>query len=1197
MNFIPDNTNTTDTADTLIEQLAYHHQTFFSFIQEKASRLSLLWQAYDNTKKPMDGYVRTSQQDIKGMMEYASVMDHPALYANIVGVKNSLKQIETGIAHQQHEQVAAKTLDLTKKLAVLIAESEYCSATTRDSKLQLMFERLTPLSSFNINHEVSQGVTIFSKYSEEIRGCHADFRGFDYAIHEPNSILELERLYEGKNPTVLIIDDEKLDEPGVKELITKIKSTLTERLRLILISNSNSHESELLAVRIGANQHMVRPIDKFRLTDILKNTAIIRSTNLTGLIVNPIAALSDYVEFLFSFIGMSIIKVGEAKHVSPKIKQYRPEFVILSDADPSIEAHEIAKFIRYDQNNSAICIHQLSNSPVIESKFSRVQKNINQTIYGPISAESLIQTIFGKTLEFYSVAARQPTFEKELLSTLSQHAIVSVTDKTGIIDYANDQFCKVSKYDRKELIGSNHRLLNSNHHPREFFRQMWRVISAGKTWKGIVKNKAKDGSMYWVDSTIHPVLNDLGVAYRYISIRTEITDSVLLKQQYEEQRNELQLILDSTPSLLFFINRDGILRKINRSVSKAFDKPINQIEGFPIESLFDSKDAQTITSNYHRVIQSEEAEYGVVEQIKLIDSERWVSTDLIPYRDTMGKVSGVIAFANDISALLKSKKQLEASEQRLQKSQSLGKIGSWDFDVNRGIIHISDALFDILGIPPSHQGEGLSEEILAMVHRDDQPKYRNIPRAAIAGEHPDGFTFDYRVTRNDGSVIWLSLTANSTHDPDGSNIHLMGVTRDITAQTHLMQQRDEYEKQLIDAKNEAEAANRAKSVFLSSMSHELRTPLNAIIGFSQLLMMEADSNSAAQEPNYPTEIFNAGQHLLDLINDILDLARIESGKQELFIKPVELSTLLSETINLINPLLSEHFLTLNIYFDGTPTLAAQVSSETLVRADRKQLKQCLLNLISNAIKYNRKGGQIDIHINRCDDGQVYIGITDSGIGLSEQQQSNLFQPFSRLAENLDEIEGTGIGLVITKQMIQQMHGSLGVESTLGEGSTFWIKLPGIHEGNTFDAEAEAEAVSLTSSTPATATQHILYVEDNPANLNLVDNILKSRPSIELVTTADPRMCVPLSIEYQPKLILVNASLADQAGFDLLTKLNDQQETTAIPVISIGHPIAGSPLKKAGEAGFDHYIAHPVNIHELLKSLDHLMNQSQQTRNG
>ncbi|MDF1643038.1 MAG: PAS domain S-box protein [Pseudomonadales bacterium] len=1183
MSFIP---TKADKEDKLIEQLAYHHQTFFSFIQNNASKLSLLWKRYGDTKNPIDIYVKPSQQAVESMMEYASVMDHPALYANIVGIRNSLKKIETGIAHQQREQVADEVLAITKKFAVLIAESEYCSATTRDSKLQLMFERLTALRSFDINHEVSQGVTIFSKYSDELRGCHANFRGFDYVIHEPNNILELERLYEGKNPTVLIIDDEKLDEPGVKTLIIKIKSALTERLRLILISNSNSHESELAAVRIGANQHLVRPIDKFRLTDILKNTALIRSTSLTGLVVNQIAALNDYIEFIFSFVGIDIIKAINAKQVSPKIKQYRPEFVILSDADPSIEAHEIAKFIRYDQKNSAICIHQLSNSSTIKSRFGSVQQNINQTINGPISAESLIQTIFGKTLEFYSVAARQPTFEKELLSTLNQHAIVSVTDRAGIIDYANDQFCKVSKYDRKELIGRDHSLLNSDHHPTEFFRQMWRTISAGKTWKGIVKNKAKDGSTYWVDSTIHPVLNDLGVAYRYISIRTDITDSVLLKHQYEEQRNELQLIIDSAPSILLFVDQNGVLRKVNRSASKAFAKPVDQLEGFPLAQFFDSDDIETITSGCRRVIQSGKAEYGVVEQINVMGSARWISSSIIPFTDTMIQASGALIFADDISDLIESRKELEASEKRLQTSQSLGKIGSWDFDVTSSIIHISDAFFDILGIPSSHRGEGLSEEILAMVHREDQPKYSNILRAAIAGEHPNGFTFDYRVIRNDRSVIWLSLTANSTRDPDGSNIHLMGVTRDITAQTHLMQQRDEYEKRLIDAKNEAETANRAKSIFLSSMSHELRTPLNAIIGFSQLMLMEADSNTDPQLLSYPTEIFNAGQHLLDLINDILDLARIESGKQEVLIKSVELSTLLSETISLISPLLSEHFLTLNIYFDGTATLAGQVSAEILVRADRKQLKQCLLNLISNAIKYNRKGGQIDIHINTCDDGQVYIGVADSGIGLSEQQQENLFQPFSRLSENHDEIEGTGIGLVITKQMIQQMHGTIGVKSTLGEGSTFWIKLPGIHRANTF--EAEAEAISLASSMSTTATQHILYVEDNPGNLNLIENILKSRPSIKLVTTEDPQMCIPLASKHQPKLILLNANLADQNGYNLLVELSRQKEAAAIPVISIGHPIAGIPSKKQSGAGFDHYISHPINIHELLKNLDRLI---------
>ena len=1171
--------NTDSTAP--IEQLEFHHRTFFGIVQTTTSNLLEQWQSTSGRSISLDGNLNPAQASINRLIEHASIMDHPALYANISQLKQSLNKIKIGIAHADTKELDSGIALFISQLNTVITETSYCSQSLTDTKLESMLGRIQTLHSLSLRHELSLGVAIISKYTPELSNCYTDFSGFGYTIHEPQNSLELEQLYQSECPQILVTDTATINNLNLKKVISSLKERFSDRLRLILISEDDSLESKLDAVRTAANHHLKLPINRIGLIDIFKNTANIRDTNLSGITINQSSAVNNYIEFLFSFTDSKINKINDDSLVGEAIAKYRPTFVILSNTHPTISASEFATLLRYESNSASVCIHELSNSSALHSTTRLTNKNINQIVYGPIRPDLFVQKIIAKTTEFYASITRKTNFETELLGALNQHAIVSITDRAGNIDYANDQFCRTSQYNRNELIGKNHRILNSGQHSKEFFLELWQTISSGQTWSGVIQNHSKDGSPYWVDSTIHPVLNEHGIAYRYISIRTEITDSIFLKRQLEEQRNELELIFDSAPSMLYFFDRNGKLLRVNKAVQRGLNIPVEQIVGLPIESFFNTTDAGKIVSRYRKAIKTGKAAYGVIESIEVQDIRYWISADLIPFRNPRNEVAGVIAFANDITTLVNSQKNLELSEQRLRTSQNFGNIGTWDFDITNSKVHVSDTFSEMFGIQEDYkaQHEDLAQILLEMIHPEDTKHYLKVMGDAVTGKYPDGFSFDHRVIMADGTIKWLTSTGNSIRDETGTNIHLMGVTRDITAEVHLAEQRDEYEKQLIETRDEAEAANQAKSVFLSNMSHELRTPLNAILGFSQLLLMDIDPNHDPELPCYSQEIFNAGQHLLDLINDILDLARIESGKQEVILKQIDLSTTLHEALGLVEPLIAEQFLTLNLFLNGAAISTRQKTIELPLLADARQLKQCLLNLLSNAIKYNQAGGQIDIHIDTTDGSKTYISITDTGAGLSLEQQSDLFKPFTRLSNKSEQIEGTGIGLVITKRIIEQMGGNLGVTSTVGQGSTFWIKLPN-HKDDTANLRTNSQDSSTTENI-SEGMINIIYIDDNRDSSNLIINLLKSRPLHQLITTDDPSTCVSMAAAHQAKLILINPDLLEKNHCDLLAALHNDTKTNQIPIVFIGQ--AATPSN--GESAVVHSIGKPINTLELLQCID------------
>lgn len=374
------------------------------------------------------------------------------------------------------------------------------------------------------------------------------------------------------------------------------------------------------------------------------------------------------------------------------------------------------------------------------------------------------------------------------------------------------------------------------------------------------------------------------------------------------------------------------------------------------------------------------------------------------------------------------------------------------------------------------------------------------------------------------------------------------------------------------AKDEAERANRAKSRFLSLMSHELRTPMNAILGFAQLLLSDPAHPLTAEQQQYAGEILRGGRHLLGLINDVLDLSRIETGRLAISVAPVALLPLVEECLALMEPLARERPVHLK--------LGDRAALQCQVQADPLRLRQTLLNLLSNAIKYNRPDG--DVTIDAQPRGEmVELRVIDTGIGITPDQVGRLFVAFERLAARRSGVEGTGIGLALSRQLVRAMGGEIGVDSELDRGSTFWIRLP--RAARAGDPAAFAPAATPTAAARA-QRERVLYVEDNPVNALLMQAMVARLPDVELEHAEDPIDAIARAQAAPPALLLLDIELPGIDGFELLKRLRSHERTRDIPAIAVSASAQPADIHRALKAGFAAYLTKPLDLTELLQAV-------------
>ncbi|HXB25137.1 MAG TPA: MHYT domain-containing protein [Gemmatimonadaceae bacterium] len=475
--------------------------------------------------------------------------------------------------------------------------------------------------------------------------------------------------------------------------------------------------------------------------------------------------------------------------------------------------------------------------------------------------------------------------------------------------------------------------------------------------------------------------------------------------------------------------------------------------------------------------------------------------------------------------------------------------GRWTF--------LNPAWTQITGFAPE---ESLGAPMIESLHPDDR-----------AGGVAEGRR-EVRCLTKDNGARWVEVHARLTRGPSDELIGMAGVIRDVS-------ERRRAEEALRAARQTAEAASHAKSEFLSRMSHELRTPLNAILGFGQLIELEATTSGQRESADH---ILKAGRHLLALINEVLDITGIESGVLHLSAEPVAVADVVRETLDLIGPLAATRQIALSA---DSPNIAGRH-----VHADRQRLKQVLLNLMANAVKYNRDGGRAHVTSEPAPNGRLRLVVSDTGPGIPPDKIGRLFTAFDRLGAEGTGVEGTGLGLALCKRLSEAMGGTIGVASTVGVGSMFWVELPAAVSPTAAldDGALAAMAKPPQATNGQRPSRTILYVEDNLSNLSLVQRILAHRPDVELIPSMQGGLALELARLHRPDLVLLDLHLPDIPGEEVLNQLRQAPDCRQIPVVVLSADATPSQIDRLMGAGAHAYVTKPLDVKPFMAIVNEVL---------
>ncbi len=1292
----------------------------------------------------------------------------------------------------------------------------------------------------------------------------------------------------------IIFPDGDLTDAG---LITQLSLGDVGGTPVIMASFRDDIPARLAAFRAGAYRYLVKPLDSTRLTDILEA--------LTGrqppkpyrvLLVDEDAVTLERHAAMLQSAGMQVCKLSEPLQIFAVLEDFSPDVALFDVHMPEASGPELAAILREHDAYLNLPILFLSAETDINQQLLALNSGGDGFLAKPLQAHHLVAAVTARARRARQNSSLQRRLETALYElerehlAINQHALVSITDQTGMITYVNQQFCKISGYPRSELLGRNHRIVKSHKHSPEFYQNLWQTLANGQVWQGELCNQSKDGDLYWVESTITPFLDESGTPYQYISIHTNISHvkEVETALQLSEERYQLAVAAtqdgmwdwDIETGRVYYSPRwevmfgfepgsvpqsleaftplvhpddvagmfDEVQRYLRREIStysrefRMMRRNGSQIwtlhqavgifdqTGKPLRLVGTTTDITsrktaevalraTLDSTQDGILAVDHA--GYISFSNRLFSEMWQipevliagsqfeqgmlghildlllnpdlfltkirnmhqsgqdTQDILEFKDgrlfeshskplllDKSHPAGRVWSFRDITENKRGERALAESEWQLRQAQQVARLGSFDWRPLSGELQWSDEHFRLWGLAP--QSSLPAYRLFKQgIDADDWPLVQTCLRQALQ----NGGTYEclHRVVWPDGSRHFIRNMGEVLFNDSGRPMRMFGCVQDVTGQVEVEQAliaaRDEAERanqaksvflsnlmgnqemltQLISspafsstdlsyslrhvteqiaksvgvervglwslsedgefmhcvsqwavaiqqhssgheltardfpayfaaiksaeiivaddahthpatsefsasyltpmninsllgipinargqtwgvicceqvgpaiswapeqlvfasaaaalvaqtieaverrkveaslkiAKDEAERANQAKSDFLASMSHELRTPMNAILGFGQLL--EYDETLTANQQEDVQAILKAGHHLLELINEILDLAKVESGNIDLSLEPVDVVPVIEECLGLMSTLADKRSIRIS-----HPDLAA-----ITVRADRTRLKQALLNLLSNAVKYNREGGRVLVEVQPKGDDRINILITDTGPGIPAERLKELFQPFKRLEAEYSNIEGTGIGLTITRRIVEMMGGTVDVLSEVGIGSTFRIELP--LESMPTRTASHAHNMTDAGTATDTVTEHsVLYIEDNPVNIKLMAQILARDKRIRLITAHTPEWGIELARTQLPKLVLLDINLPGMDGFGVLQRLREDQATSNIPVIAITANAMSRDYERGMAAGFTDYLTKPLDVAAFVKVLERTLNNHPET---
>jgi len=689
---------------------------------------------------------------------------------------------------------------------------------------------------------------------------------------------------------------------------------------------------------------------------------------------------------------------------------------------------------------------------------------------------------------------------------------------------------------------------------------------------------ARDGSECAIADSCAPIRDRDGQVVGAVLVFRNVTSEYAVQQALRDSSARIQTVLNTLADGIITLRaHGGIIETVNPAAEQMFGYPAAELIGQNFSVLIPELDRDQRNGSLEYYSASAEARAsglgrevvgrrkdGSTFPLEIAASEMWLAGQRY--------FTGIL---RDITA----RKQVEAEQKRLDQ-----RLRDQQF-YTRSLIEANiDAIMttDPYGIITDVNKE---MELLTGCTRDELigapfKNYFTDPEradAAIKLMLCEKKVTDYELTAcaRDGKKTEVSLNATTFYDRDRTLKGVFAAARDITERKRNEQALQETNVELVSAKSTADKANLAKSDFLSSMSHELRSPLNAILGFAQLMDSASPLPTAAQKESID-QILQAGWHLLKLINEILDLAVIESGKVSLSPESVSLAEVMSECQAMMEPQAQQRGISMTFPLFGHPLF---------VKADRPRLKQIVINLLSNAINYNKDQGTVTVSCTESVHDRIRISVADTGAGLPPAKLAQLFQPFNRLGQEAGGVAGTGIGLVVTKRLVELMDGVLGVESKVGDGSVFWCELVSSAAPHPIGESAEAAAFDGSPVPPGARLRTLLYVEDNPANMKLVEQLIERRPDVRLMTAVNGTLGIELARTTLPTVILMDINLPGISGIEALKMLREDPATAHIPVVALSANAMLRDIEKGLEMDFFRYLTKPIKVKEFMDTLN------------
>lgn len=985
-------------------------------------------------------------------------------------------------------------------------------------KIELLLRRITSAAdnrARQLNKDLQEaaalppdkGVLIYileEKYLASRLARDLSEQGFPTKVFK--NVADLDSAVAASPPKIVLAD-----QGTIRSASDMIRSEGWKYAQLFLLSEEADIQTRLEAARFGAYRFFKKPVESQKLVEEITYTIDLSTAGpCRVLIIDDDTAVAKLHGQILEDAGIETRLVNDPFQSLAAMNEFGPDLVLVEVSMQRCSGPELAAILSQDHHYASVPILFMSSTNDVEKKLNDFGMLGADYLLKPIDSRRLISSVRARVRQRQDLQQARIDYVKATKESrmrelaLNQHAIVSITDATGVITYVNQKFCDISGFTREDLIGQDHNIINSGLHSKDFFEQMWATISRGDVWHGEIRNLKKGGGYYWVASTIVPFLDEAGLPYQYVSMRTDVTQIKTLELEVSRHAELLDALHEAMASFMSAGQFKTVIRVM-------------------LDNLMQLTGSQ----------------YGIMAEV-LFDESR------------------PILKGHAINSLLWNEDEREQFEAEFESGKTVDK----NVALLRKIIRSGElvTIKDLSGDPEGALPGG-------------NHRLRNLISVPVFfGDQLVGIYAFARVEKEYSENLASFLDAfNSTY---GVMIHAKRVA----------EMEEEVTFYLERARKEAESASRAKSEFLSRMSHELRTPLNIILGFAQLMIANSELDESDREN--VDEILRAGHHLLDLVSEVLDLSRIEAGELELDIQSVEIAAAIADSVSLVSSLATSK--NIEVVYERDRCSGA------VVYADMTRLNQALLNFLSNAMKYTQPGGKVLVSGEHRPDSMFRIIVSDSGPGISVEKYDQLFTAFNRLGAETSGEDGTGIGLFITKSLIEGMGGKVGYKAGSLGGAAFWMDLPAATNRRSLDSPAVVDAdqdVTADIEERASGIYRFLYIEDNRTNLNLVKQLIHLRwPNAELMLADDPYFGLELLGKHSFDIVLLDINMPGMDGHQVLARIREDDNITGLPVVAVSASAMPADIQAGIDAGFDEYVTKPIRVDEFYETVDRLLSQ-------